>query len=1583
MKKLNLKRFAFKCLLSIGLIFQGGYLIAQSNLCDDAPAIAIQSDYVSQAFDLSGFGNEGGNLYSDTPNRDGWYSITTGSDDVALKITAINNVNHQMALALYSTCNDSLPISFVVPRAKEAVLYTNVEPNTSYLLRVMRMSGTASSMTGNICVQSIKAVVATAGAGHLPTQLSTTEPTTLSTSSCAHTLTLTIPDGNAITTVSTFYHMRGMNGGFMSHQRSMLSSSTLGTNEGAVYLGSGDVSNLYKYSRENLTFAEGATGTVNFELNAWRTAVGAGCNTDYNYVVEHTWTVVAYYTPAAACPSPALASIQLLDQTTTTATITWTAPEMEPDGGYEYYYSTSSGMPDGNGTAVAGNTVVLNSLTAATHYYFYVRGVCAEEDYGVWNGPFVFTTDVCNNVDQCYYQLHMNNTTPYGWNGTVLGFKQDGILVATAHLNTGTSGIVSIPLCNGKPTEVYVHQLGSYSEEISFTLYDALGNIETIRNFGSPLSANQLLDSFMSECPDCHAPTNISVTYPGSDVVHISWQAPSAVPSEGYEYVISTSDEFPVGSGVAVVSGTSASVNGLMPSTVYYVFIRSICSASLSSAWAGPVSITTSCSPSTLAVHEGLNSASPACWEIEVVTDGISMNGSAPQLTYVTASTNPSGLTAYEGAGFLKFNSYHCDAGDKIRLISTPFETTGLSGVDVKFILNHDPEFSSSPDGIQVQYSFDKINWTNAGDFISRFSPSINGWYPHSVTLPETVLDQSHVYVSFLFVSGGGNDCYIDDILLRETPSCQTPTAIKAVAMTDASVRIQWEDVNIPTGGYDWELRTGGAPGSGASGLIASGNSTETYVDIASLTPLTSYTFYVRSNCGDAHSDWTWKYQFRTVAPVVEEFPFIETFETSSTSREGWQNEYRFGSINWIYATGAGIGDVTTAHTGELNARFRSSADVPYRTMLVSPPLNLMPMNAGARLKFWYANQSWSSRQNELRVYYKTSYGEEWQLIPGAVYATNQNTWQEVVLILPETGSDYYIAFEGLNKNSRGIAIDDILIEAIECPIPVVGAVEGTTSAYIFWEIEGNPTTKQFEWELRTSGDPGSGTSGLAATGITAAGILGRNVNNLTASTTYTLYVRTICGQDDISLWSEAFTFTTNNIPPPNNDQFYHARLLNSPNNIYPNCYTYEGTTIGATPFLNSEYNDVWYKFTAVTNGISIKVMNHSFDAVIYLTDENRNILSVENLTGAGQQEILNYGELIPGETYYFAIANYLPAGTPDGNFKICIASLRPSFLQQPGIKNLCEQLRSYHVGATKYVFTFTPTGSTEGGVRTYTTTGYILNSLSLPQPSMNWGDSYSVTVDAIYIIPNGAGENDTIVVNGLVSHEITITDVPLYKLAPTYSCNERTLSMTAYITPSKASPNNACTITKFFIEFTRVDDCEGNNPDELTTFIVPTSTASTSISYAFSVGGITTQQQAAGYWRVRYRPNVPNTPTEYGPATILAMAGATPPSPNLQTQEDDATHAFHSLENQFNTSIYPNPNTGDYVNIQIQSEEATMCGVRILDPSGRIIHNNQYYVDGNYATQINFPEKLPAGIYFVEYQIGMTTKIDKLLIIH
>ncbi len=69
----------------------------------------------------------------------------------------------------------------------------------------------------------------------------------------------------------------------------------------------------------------------------------------------------------------------------------------------------------------------------------------------------------------------------------------------------------------------------------------------------------------------------------------------------------------------------------------------------------------------------------------------------------------------------------------------------------------------------------------------------------------------------------------------------------------------------------------------------------------------------------------------------------------------------------------------------------------------------------------------------------------------------------------------------------------------------------------------GNPVT-QYNYEVRTSGAPGSGSTGLATSGNNATTTV--NISGLSSSTFYTLYIRPDCGSGNIGSWIST-TFTT------------------------------------------------------------------------------------------------------------------------------------------------------------------------------------------------------------------------------------------------------------------------------------------------------------------------------------------------------------------------------------------------------------------------------------------------------------------------
>jgi|GEM_PF-804183 len=110
-------------------------------------------------------------------------------------------------------------------------------------------------------------------------------------------------------------------------------------------------------------------------------------------------------------------------------------------------------------------------------------------------------------------------------------------------------------------------------------------------------------------------------------------------------------------------------------------------------------------------------------------------------------------------------------------------------------------------------------------------------------------------------------DIVIDDM---EINTCFAPSTITTANTTISSTDLSW---TAPVGGspvnYVYEVRTAGAAGSGAAGLVTTGTVTapSTSVTVTGLTTSTAYSVYVRSGCGGTDvSTWTPVTTFTTPA---------------------------------------------------------------------------------------------------------------------------------------------------------------------------------------------------------------------------------------------------------------------------------------------------------------------------------------------------------------------------------------------------------------------------------------------------------------------------------------------------------------------------------------------------------------------------------------------------------------------------------------------------------------------------------------------------------------------------------------------
>jgi len=149
-----------------------------------------------------------------------------------------------------------------------------------------------------------------------------------------------------------------------------------------------------------------------------------------------------------------------------------------------------------------------------------------------------------------------------------------------------------------------------------------------------------------------------------------------------------------------------------------------------------------------------------------------------------------------------------------------------------------------------------------------------------------------------------------------------------------------------------------------------------------------------------------------------------QTFTTAS-GLDLWSQEYVSGTNNWT-TSGSNQNSTVTPKTGNSMALLYVSNFSDPVTNLVSPALNLSGSTA-PELKFSYTNVQWDGDIDELRIFYKTSDGGEWQQI--AEYTNESTTWQDITLSLPNPSSEYYVAFQGLADYGRGLTLDDISVE--------------------------------------------------------------------------------------------------------------------------------------------------------------------------------------------------------------------------------------------------------------------------------------------------------------------------------------------------------------------------------------------------------------------------------------------------------------------------------------------------------------------------------------------------------------------------
>jgi hypothetical protein len=180
---------------------------------------------------------------------------------------------------------------------------------------------------------------------------------------------------------------------------------------------------------------------------------------------------------------------------------------------------------------------------------------------------------------------------------------------------------------------------------------------------------------------------------------------------------------------------------------------------------------------------------------------------------------------------------------------------------------------------------------------------------------------------------------------------------------------------------------------------------------------------------------------------VINEFPWLEGFEADSESREYWTQVQEVGTANWIFATGAGGGAITTAYEGSLNARFvsQSGTNSPI-TKLVTPLIDISELD-NPIVSFFYGQEVWFGDQNQTKVYYRVSETDDWVEI--AHYTGSVTAWTQETLELPNPSATYQLAFEGINNYGRANVLDNVWVGETPPVFTVTFVIEDEDGAAI------------------------------------------------------------------------------------------------------------------------------------------------------------------------------------------------------------------------------------------------------------------------------------------------------------------------------------------------------------------------------------------------------------------------------------------------------------------------------------------------------------------------------------------------------
>ncbi len=405
--------------------------------------------------------------------------------------------------------------------------------------------------------------------------------------------------------------------------------------------------------------------------------------------------------------------------------------------------------------------------------------------------------------------------------------------------------------------------------------------------------------------------------------------------------------------------------------------------------------------------------------------------------------------------------------------------------------------------------------------YTATFTPGTGSVY---IRLVSQLLDEDEdIYV------------YFDELSITQgpPPSCQVPTNGVLTDVSSSSVAFSWSAPSVvPSNGYQYEVRTDTNPGVTGPALVGQGTTAAGVLNasVATLAPSTAYNVYVRSNCGtNSFSQWVKILNFNTLCTAQDVSYFMPINETTGSALpqcvtiENLNNDTKF----W---------ETTSAQSGITNRvmKYSYNSTQAANDWFFTKGLNLTA-GLAYRLKFKFKTSS-TSAVEKLKVMLGTgnvSTSMQTELFNVTTTSANASSTVEYTILdfVPAATGVYYVGFQCYSAADQyTLYVGEVSVDlSPTCLVPGNLQITNVTryGSKIQWQAPVVQPQNGYEYEIRTSGEPGSGAVGLAQTGILPNTDLFKNVTGLLPLTQYFVYVRSVCVGTDVSVWTPVKTFKT------------------------------------------------------------------------------------------------------------------------------------------------------------------------------------------------------------------------------------------------------------------------------------------------------------------------------------------------------------------------------------------------------------------------------------------------------------------------